>query len=315
MLFHGKKTVPEALRRDVWRPHFSLHFPKTPAGANKGLRVYNELRELSLKRQLDPPKELRTATQRDVERAMIALGPKAQEKLNSVPQARGAQHGKFVMPVPGTKLPQFLLARRLMNQKATSVADVAATLIRMSARNKMTPQQTLAMNKEQRKERELLLSGKALKRLAEIRLREAAKAAELERREEYATVRPGYPKIEKHTLSRLSLEFDGAVDLVRGSVTGADLLDLKAEATDGENGAQQALDQALLMMQAEKEDKIDAITDQISAQVEERLVKMTPPEREQAEKAHTIAKGLKQEEVDVRIRQCTEKLKQIPSLS
>ncbi|KAK5947515.1 hypothetical protein PMZ80_001666 [Knufia obscura] len=310
MLFHGKKTVPEALRRDVWRPHFSLHFPQTPAGASKGLRVYNELRELAFKRQLDPPRELRIATQTDVENALTALGPMAQEKLDSLSQARGSHKRKFVMPVPGKRLPQFVVARRLMNQKATSVADVAATLTRMSEASKLTPQQALAISKEQKKERELLLSGKALKRLADIRVREVAKAAELEKREEYATARPGLPKIEKHALSRISLEFDGAVDLVRGGVTGADLLDSKDEATEGETGAQRALDEALLMMQAEKEDKINAITDQVSAQVEERLARMTHAEREQAEKAHVIARGLKREEMDARIRQVAEELKQ-----
>ena len=310
LLFHGKKTVPAALRRDVWRPHFSIHFPRTPAGAEKGLRVYRELRELTLKRQLDPPKEVRIATEEDVERAKRSLGPKMQEKLDNISTHRGADRGKFVMPVPGKRLPQFLVAKRLMNQKATSVADVAATLARLSGANQRTPQQILTMDKEQRKKRELRLSGKALKRLADIRTREAAKAAELDMRQEYAVPRPGYPKIDKHSLARMSTEFDGAVDLTHGALTRADLLDLKSEATEAEIGAQQALDSALLRMQADKDAEIDAITKRIHVQVEERSAKMTEAEREQAQQAHEVAKGLKQEEVDARIRQVTEDLKQ-----
>jgi len=310
MLFHGKKTVPSSLRRDVWRPHFSVHFPRTPAGAQKGLRVYHELRELTLKRQLDPPREYRIATEDDVEKAKTTLGPRMPEKLDSHPTRRGAEHGKFVMVVPGKRLPQFLMARRLMNQKATSVADVAATLSRLSRPHRPTPQERLALNAEQKKDRELRLSGKALKRLADIRVQEAAKAAELERRQEYAVPRPGHAKIDKHSLARLSTEFDGAVDLTHGGLARADLLDRTAEATEAETGAQQALDSALLTMQADKDAEIDAITNRINAQVEERLARMTDAERKQAHEAHQVAKGLKQEEVDARIRQVTESLKQ-----
>ena len=246
----------------------------------------------------------------DVENAKISLGPKIQQKLDSYSTARGARHGKFVMPIAGMRLPQFILAKRLMNQKATAVADVAATLRRLGEGKRLTPQQTLASTKQQKKERELLLSGKALKRLAEIRTKEAAKAAEIDNRQEFATPRPGYARIEKHTLSRISMEYDGTVDLSRGGLTEADLFDLKAEATEAEIGAQQALDQALTMMQTDKDAETDTIAKRISAQVEERIAKMTAAEREQAQREHETARRLKQEEVDARIRKVAEDLKQ-----
>lgn len=74
MLFHGKKTVPEAVRRDMWTPYFSVHFPENSAGASVGLEAFKSLRELSTQRQLSPDKSLLTATQNDVDVAKSKLG-------------------------------------------------------------------------------------------------------------------------------------------------------------------------------------------------------------------------------------------------
>ncbi|KAJ5755146.1 hypothetical protein N7533_004689 [Penicillium manginii] len=58
MVYHGKKTVPAELRRDMWVPYYSVHF----GDARLGLRAYQLLREFSLQRQLAPPAEMITVS-------------------------------------------------------------------------------------------------------------------------------------------------------------------------------------------------------------------------------------------------------------
>lgn len=112
MVYHGKKTVPAELRRDMWVPYYSVHF----GDARLGLRAYQLLREFSLQRQLAPPLEMITVTK---------------EFLNSKrpkdPLA-GEEFDKINLKRIGQPMEKRERARVLMNQKATSVADIAAAL-------------------------------------------------------------------------------------------------------------------------------------------------------------------------------------------
>ncbi|KAJ5966186.1 hypothetical protein N7481_012900 [Penicillium waksmanii] len=94
MVYHGKKTVPAELRRDMWVPYYSVHF----GDARLGLRAYQLLREFSLQRQLAPPAEMIT------------------------------EFDKINLKRIGQTMEKRERARVLMNQKATSVADIAAAL-------------------------------------------------------------------------------------------------------------------------------------------------------------------------------------------
>ncbi|KEF53080.1 uncharacterized protein A1O9_10988 [Exophiala aquamarina CBS 119918] len=129
MLFHGKKTVPAAVRRDMWTPYFSVHFPENLAGSYVGLSAFKRLRELSTQRQLSPTKSMLTATQDDVDIAKSKLGgPLQVQRLEQSDKWQDKEKLSLKLPKEGELLPKKLRARRMMDQKATSVADIAFVL-------------------------------------------------------------------------------------------------------------------------------------------------------------------------------------------
>jgi hypothetical protein len=112
MVYHGKKTVPADLRRDMWVPYYSVHF----GDARLGLRAYQLLREFSMQRQFSPPPEMVTVT-----KEFLALKrPKEPLEAEEFDELNKKRIGK-----PMEKKER---ARVLMDQKATSVADIAAVL-------------------------------------------------------------------------------------------------------------------------------------------------------------------------------------------
>ncbi|KAJ5782717.1 hypothetical protein N7457_004491 [Penicillium paradoxum] len=109
---HGKKTIPSTIRKDMWAPYFSVHFNE----AQVGLNVYNHLRQFALLRQLSPPKEMITVTKEylDSKRPTDLRDQKQWDKENM------GRVGQIMMKKER--------AYALMNQKATSIADVAFVL-------------------------------------------------------------------------------------------------------------------------------------------------------------------------------------------
>ncbi|KAH8705321.1 transcriptional regulation of mitochondrial recombination-domain-containing protein [Talaromyces proteolyticus] len=112
MIFHGKKTVPATLRKDVWVPFYSVHFDD----AKVGLRAYHLLREFSKQRQLAPPREMVTITQEWLDKRK----PRNPEKVEEFEEEWKDRVGSLMKPRDR--------ARAVMDQKATSVADVAAVI-------------------------------------------------------------------------------------------------------------------------------------------------------------------------------------------
>ncbi|MCJ1437900.1 hypothetical protein MMC27_007287 [Xylographa pallens] len=90
--FLGKKTVPAALRKDLWHPLCLLEFPKS----TQGLSVFRKLRELRRLHETSYP-------------------------LSTVTQTKGIHKGQLI--------PKKKRGYVLMNQKANSVADMAAVLL------------------------------------------------------------------------------------------------------------------------------------------------------------------------------------------
>ncbi|KAI9883570.1 MAG: hypothetical protein M1823_004668 [Watsoniomyces obsoletus] len=90
----GKKTIPAALRKDLWQPMATISFPHPPAGllAFRKLREYRQLHELAY--------DVSTVTNKER---------------------------------PGTLLNKKKKGRVLMNQKANSIADMAAVLKQQAA--------------------------------------------------------------------------------------------------------------------------------------------------------------------------------------
>jgi hypothetical protein len=186
---HGKKTVPAGIRPDIWRPYFTIQFPDNDGGRKAGLQAYRRLREFSLRHQLDPPKEELITTQDDVDRAIRRYGDPA--KLRNL--YRNGQTGKigrqFQLPLLGQKLPQKLRAQKLMDQKATSVAD-ASFILRLSMEqlqnlygDKYDADQALLETTEAKLQD---LGKRGRKRLRIIRRQEEEKAAEIARRQDLA---------------------------------------------------------------------------------------------------------------------------------
>ncbi|MCJ1250549.1 hypothetical protein MMC30_007777 [Trapelia coarctata] len=93
--FLGKKTVPAALRKDLWQPLCFLEFPSPTLG----LAAYHKLREYRRLHELSYP-------------------------LSAVTETEG--------PFKGQLLPKKKRGKVLMNQKANSVADMAAVLLLQS---------------------------------------------------------------------------------------------------------------------------------------------------------------------------------------
>ncbi|KAL1952472.1 hypothetical protein VTO42DRAFT_5287 [Malbranchea cinnamomea] len=112
LIYHGKKTVPATLRKDVWIPYFSVHFPSP----EPGLRAYKMLREFSLRRQLEPPAEMITHTDETIEKKK----PRDPNQLEKWEKEWKPRVGQFMQKKER--------ARILMDQKATSVADLAFVL-------------------------------------------------------------------------------------------------------------------------------------------------------------------------------------------
>lgn len=214
---HGKKTVPAALRRDVWRPYFSIHFPENDGGRKVGLKTYQRLLEFSMRRQLDPPQEDLMTTQADVDKAVHDAGSPLVIRERYFD--RDIKHRRQLhLPLLGQKLPQHLRAQKLMNQKASSVADTAFVLglamekLEELFRSNYSSEQDLASRTEQKLKK---IGRRGRKRLRAIRSAEEEKAVEIAQRSELATsvdVKNGTPPMDKHIADQLSMEFDAAVE-------------------------------------------------------------------------------------------------------
>ncbi|KAJ5620277.1 hypothetical protein N7510_004261 [Penicillium lagena] len=112
MIYHGKQTVPAELRTDMWVPYYSVHF----ADPRLGLRAFKMLREFSKQRQLKPPAEMITVTSE----FLAKIRPRDPNLAKQFDRINKHRLGHFMSKKER--------ARVLMDQKATSIADVSAVL-------------------------------------------------------------------------------------------------------------------------------------------------------------------------------------------
>ncbi|KAI1935205.1 hypothetical protein LOZ66_005335 [Ophidiomyces ophidiicola] len=160
MIYHGKKTVPASLRKDMWVPFFSVHFPSPAAG----IAAFKMLREFAVQRQLAPPAAAITNTTESL----------ARRRPRDPLAAR--QWDATWTPRLGQIMPKKLRARALMDQKSTSVADLAAVLALHAptlAQTHPLPDPDLQRQLADRQKKKSL-SHTARKRLVAARAREAA---------------------------------------------------------------------------------------------------------------------------------------------
>ncbi|KAF3483380.1 uncharacterized protein GIQ15_02704 [Arthroderma uncinatum] len=120
LIYHGKKTVPASLRKDMWVPYFSIHFPTSALG----LEAYKLLREFSLRRQLEPPTEIITNSKETLARKR----PRDPAEAKKWDEKWASRMGHIMAKKDR--------ARVLMDQKATSIADAAAVLTIQAEREK-----------------------------------------------------------------------------------------------------------------------------------------------------------------------------------
>lgn len=222
LLFHGKQTVPSGLRRDVWRPYFSIHFPSNDAGKRIGLQAYQRLVELSRRRQLDPDPKTLITTQKDVDGAMKFGGDpiEIREMFKSIEEKtkRGEKLPKWKkrldLPTVGQVLPLKYRARKLMNQKATAVADVAFVL-----ELSMKPLHKLRLDAAKDLERRTAyrlkqLGERARKTLRFRRAKEEENSRQITERQELVTtagMKPGSMSLDPKAAGEIAREFDGVV--------------------------------------------------------------------------------------------------------
>ncbi|PLB44292.1 hypothetical protein P170DRAFT_392437 [Aspergillus steynii IBT 23096] len=112
LVYHGKKTIPATVRKDMWVPYYSVHFNDSKIG----LRAYHLLREFAMQRQLSPPKEMITVNQEYLDQKR----PRDPEQAKEFDEKHKGRIGWFMEKKER--------ARVLMDQKATSVADIAAVI-------------------------------------------------------------------------------------------------------------------------------------------------------------------------------------------
>lgn len=182
LIYHGKKTIPASLRKDMWIPYFSVHF--AAADRQRGLFAYQLLRQFSMRRQLDPPPAMITHT----EETIAKRKPRDPNELKDWEKEWKPRVGQFMQKRER--------ARVLMDQKATAVADVAAVL---GIINQKRSAKTVKEDKK--------LSIKARKRARRARvqdeLRKKETALKVEKLEGEIAARAGV-KVEIGVLPRLT---------------------------------------------------------------------------------------------------------------
>ncbi|KAF2156697.1 hypothetical protein K461DRAFT_308964 [Myriangium duriaei CBS 260.36] len=120
--FAGKKSVPKALRKDHWKPFFVIKFGLPHQGLNafKKLREWRKLHELCW-----DPKDVPKLEHSYEQKQSRTKKREEREKLG------GARRGGA-----RSRLTEWKMRRKMviMNQKANSVADLAAVLVEQEAK-------------------------------------------------------------------------------------------------------------------------------------------------------------------------------------
>ncbi|KIY03737.1 uncharacterized protein Z520_00428 [Fonsecaea multimorphosa CBS 102226] len=209
LLYHGKKTVPASVRPDMWTPYFSIHFPPTAAGALEGLFAFQKLRELSMQRQLSPPEDLIKATQEDIDVVKSKLG-------SPVTLQEMAARDELTEKIPKLDelLPKKLRGRKLMDQKATSVADAAFVLDWISSGP--SPWEKVTAVETKRLINASEMTNRARRRINKIRRELETKAAEIRKRAALALQDlPAHERallpLTRNAVQQLSMEHHGIV--------------------------------------------------------------------------------------------------------
>lgn len=135
MPFLGKQTVPAKLRKDMWTPLATVSFPSGP----QGLAAYQQLREFS-------KRHLHEWTIKELEESRAIQGMRGLvRRTDGLPPGSNFLHKK--------EKRRFLrkqVGPALQDQKANSVADLAAVMYAQERAARMASQKTLAESEHNR---------------------------------------------------------------------------------------------------------------------------------------------------------------------
>lgn len=243
----------------MWTPYFSIHFPSTPAGALEGLFAYQKLRELSLQRQLSPPDSLIRVTQEDIDIVKYKLGSPVQLQELA---ARNQLTGKI--PRLNEILPKKLQGRRLMDQKASSVADAAFVLDWITS----GPSQWEKLKKVEgdRVLRRKEMTTRNLRRMRKVREGEAKRKEEILKRAAMALkdIDPEdrfHLPLSRQALEQLSVDHHGVVGQ-RRLLDVDQMAELKSTVESWESREQQPLPRAHLAQMTARQLEAKGIEDE-----------------------------------------------------
>lgn len=116
----GANNNPPQLRKDLWRPLYSVHLPETKDGPPQGLLAYKMLRDFRVLHETtwEPPKRLSEPfTEKQIK--------KLEERL----EQRGGSKKESPYDLIAQKKWK-IRTQMVMNQKANSIADLAAVLLK-----------------------------------------------------------------------------------------------------------------------------------------------------------------------------------------
>lgn len=217
-----------------------------------------------MQRQLAPPKEMVVATKADKDAFMEETGDLLLEsRLRKERDSLKRPRAKNFAPVPGKRLNPIMVAKRLMNQKLTSVADVAAVLTRhqkldTNVGRVLSPKEKLEAEERAREIRVANRSERYQKRLEQIR-EEEKKIADRVKSRESIFKGPGGNPLSPHARQRIYAEHGGPAlrNIVQSDA-----------ATAKENGGIMSKEERLDYLAAEEESAVGEVVERLVAQID-----------------------------------------------
>ncbi|KAF7195673.1 hypothetical protein HII31_02991 [Pseudocercospora fuligena] len=145
----GANNNPPKIRKDVWRPLWMVSLPNSRDGQRQGLELFRQLREYRMLHETNweiPEEMKRPYTEKEIESIKRRLDNRGGSKKETVFDV--IKRKKWKMRV-----------RMVMDQKANSIADLAAILSRQEEKGAaISKEQELALELQRREDQDTIIS-------------------------------------------------------------------------------------------------------------------------------------------------------------
>ncbi|EME86155.1 uncharacterized protein MYCFIDRAFT_88290 [Pseudocercospora fijiensis CIRAD86] len=145
----GANNNPPKLRKDIWRPLWMVSLPNSRDGKRLGLQVFRQLREYRVLHETNweiPEEMKRPYTEKEIERMRYKLDNRGGSKKETVYDI--IKRKKWKMRV-----------RMVMDQKANSIADLAAILLRQEDKGvAISGKRELALDQQKKEDQDTIIS-------------------------------------------------------------------------------------------------------------------------------------------------------------